>query len=76
MSQLTTHVLNTTLGKPAKGVTVILYQEIINESWQEIARGDTNDDGRLTNLLSPEKKLKSGKYRLTFLTGNYFYFQY
>lgn len=72
MSQLTTHVLNTSLGKPAQGVTVILYQEIINESWQEIARGETNEDGRLANLLLEDKILKHGKYRLTFLTGNYF----
>ena len=41
MSQVTTHILDTTIGKPAEGVTIILYKEE-NDSWKEIAQGVTN----------------------------------
>ncbi|MBL4654742.1 MAG: hydroxyisourate hydrolase [Bacteroidia bacterium] len=72
MSQLTTHVLDTSQGKPAQGITVILHQEIDNDSWQEMARGETNEDGRVTDLLPDNQELKPGNYRLTFLTEDYF----
>ena len=50
MSQLTTHILDTTKGKPAKGVTIILYQQQ-DTAWVELAKGITNNDGRIPNLL-------------------------
>lgn len=39
-------------------------------SWRELARGITNQDGRITDLLR-KSKLQPGKYRLTFETGDY-----
>ncbi|MBL4715729.1 MAG: hydroxyisourate hydrolase [Bacteroidetes bacterium] len=72
MSHLTTHVLDTSQGKPAQGITVILHQEIIDGNWEEMAKGETNEDGRIMDLLPEDKKLKPGNYRLTFLTGDYF----
>ena len=57
MSQLTTHILNTTLGKPAAGVTIVFYEQ--NDSnWKEIVRGVTNHDGRITDWLPKEQLLK------------------
>ena len=50
MSQITTHILDTAKGKPAAGITIILYQGQ-NDEWTEMARGVTNDDGRITDLL-------------------------
>jgi 5-hydroxyisourate hydrolase len=71
MSPITTHVLDTRLGRPAAGVRVALVKLDATGAWQEIANGATNDDGRLVNLLSPGG-LTAGRHRLTFDTGAYF----
>jgi 5-hydroxyisourate hydrolase len=71
MSQLTTHILDTTKGRPAAGVTIVLY-EPAGDDWREIARGATNADGRIPDLLPPDKILATGAYKLKFLTQEYF----
>lgn len=53
MSQITTHILDTTKGKPATGVTIVLYAH--ESDWTEIAKGVTNKDGRIVNLLPSEQ---------------------
>ena len=75
MSQITTNILDTSLGKPAQGVTIVLEQFIDNEKWQVLGSGKTNSDGRLPNLVSSEKLLKTGHYRLIFDTASYFKIQ-
>ena len=71
MSQLTTHVLDTSLGKPGINMTIRLMQSD-DDGWQAIAQGITNADGRISDLLPAEKKLTPGNYKLVFETGNYF----
>ena len=71
MSQLTTHVLDTSIGKPGKDMTIRLMQRN-GDAWQTIAQGITNADGRIADLLPAEKKLTLGNYKLVFETGNYF----
>jgi 5-hydroxyisourate hydrolase len=71
MSQLTTHILNTTKGQPAEGVTIILYQGQ-NDEWTEMARGITNADGRIPDLLPNNKLLQHGIYKMRFETKDYF----
>src|SRR5256885_5314154 len=71
MSQITTHILDTTKGKPAQGITIILYNGE-NDEWHEMARGKTNEDGRISDLLSKEKKMTAGIYKLRFETKDYF----
>ncbi|HEX8331636.1 MAG TPA: hydroxyisourate hydrolase [Segetibacter sp.] len=71
MSQLTTHILDTTKGKPAEGVTIILYQGG-NDEWNEIARGNTNSDGRIKDLLDSNNTLQLGIYKMRFETKDYF----
>lgn len=71
MSQLTTHVLDTSIGKPGKNIAVKLLQQS-GESWQGIAQGITNVDGRIPDLLPAEKPLAPGNYKLVFQTGDYF----
>ena len=56
MSQLTTHILDTSIGKPAANVEIILEKEVSSNSWEELSRGKTNDDGRLPGLLSDDYK--------------------
>ena len=72
MSGITTHILDTSLGRPAGGVTVILEMKLSPDSWQALGKGETDADGRLRTLLPPEHTLASGVYRLTFQTGAYF----
>ena len=70
MSQITTHILDTSLGKPAEGVTIILYHGG-NDVWTEIARGTTDADGRIKVLLH-KSPLEEGIYKLRFETKDYF----
>jgi 5-hydroxyisourate hydrolase len=71
MSQLTTHVLDTSKGRPAEGISVFLYQQH-NDKWSEITIGTTNHDGRIPNLLSSDVILQPGNYKLRFDTKEYF----
>lgn len=71
MSQLTTHILDTTKGKPAAGVNIVLYQQGKN-AWKEITQGVTNNDGRIPNLLHKDTVLESGTYKLRFEVQEYF----
>ncbi len=71
MSQITTHVLDTSSGRPAAGVKISLQKNSNNE-WKEIAKGITNTDGRVSDLLAKESVLDSGVYKLIFETNEYF----
>ena len=71
MSQITTHVLDTNLGKPAAGITIVLYRGE-NDEWTEIARGITNTDGRISDLMPNNSLLSHGIYMLRYSTKDYF----
>ena len=66
MSTVTTHVLDTTLGRPAAGVAVRLERADGAEVTSEV----TDADGRIGDL-GPDG-LPSGVYRIVFGTGAYF----
>jgi 5-hydroxyisourate hydrolase len=68
MSKITTHVLDTVLGKPAAGIAVKLERQE-KQDWRVVASADTDGDGRCSNL-APDAV--PGTYRLTFATGAYF----
>lgn len=70
-SPITTHVLDLALGVPAAGMDVVLEAKTDGGGFVEIARGTTNADGRVADLLPPGA-VQSGVYRLTFDTENYF----
>jgi 5-hydroxyisourate hydrolase len=71
MSPLTTHVLDTRLGRPAAGIAVRLENQDAAAGWNLLASGATNEDGRIADLLD-EGTLAKGPHRLTFDTGAYF----
>ena len=72
-SPITTHVLDTAEGRPARGVAVRLeLQDRGGDAWTEIAAGHTDGDGRLSDLLPVGGRLEARTYRLTFDTGAYF----
>jgi len=71
MSQITTHVLDTSLGKPGKGIRIGLYQPE-DDTWKLVAEGITDDDGRIGDLLAEGKVLAEGNYQMVFDTGSYY----
>jgi 5-hydroxyisourate hydrolase len=72
MSPITTHVLDTALGRPAEGIAVVLELANPEERWIELAHGQTNADGRISSLLPDGAILACGTYRLRFATAAYF----
>lgn len=70
-SQLTTHALDTSLGRPSKDLTIKL-QEQKNNCWQTICQGVTNEDGRIADLLAPGRRLTYKNYKMVFDTATYF----
>ncbi len=71
MSQLTTHILDTSKGKPAVGLHLVLCHHK-NKKWIEIAKGTTDNDGRVTDLLKKGAVMELGTYKLLFETQGYF----
>ena len=67
MGRLTTHVLDTSAGKPASGVRVVLRRD-----GEVLAEGVTNADGRMDKPLLEGAAFRSGSYELTFHVGDYF----
>ncbi|MFP5040187.1 2-oxo-4-hydroxy-4-carboxy-5-ureidoimidazoline decarboxylase [Parasediminibacterium sp. JCM 36343] len=70
-SHITTHVLDTSLGKPGQNITIRL-QKPVDGGWQTITQGVTNADGRIGDLLASGRFLKSGSYRMLFDTASYY----
>ena len=66
---ITTHVLDTSHGGPAVGLTVILEMRQAS-AWSPIGRGTTDGKGRLVTL-TEGLPIAPGTYRLTFDTGAY-----
>lgn len=72
MSTISTHVLDTARGVPAEGLPITLEEQVTG-GWERIGGGVTNDDGRVRDLLDPDRDgLVEGVYRMTFDTGAYF----
>jgi 5-hydroxyisourate hydrolase len=72
MSTISTHVLDTALGRPAVGVRVILEQVDASGLTVSLGVGETDADGRLRDLLPSGRVLAPGDYRLRFDTEAYF----
>jgi len=79
MGRLTTHVLDTSIGRPAAGVRVELYRldragrERLNGAGREhLAEATTNRDGRCDRPLLEGDGFRIGEYELLFHAGAYF----
>lgn len=70
--KVTTHVLDTALGKPAQGIGVELYRLLSDGSFGIIASASTNADGRLDEPLVSGDRFEEGLYELRFRAGDYF----
>ncbi len=67
MSGISTHILDTALGKPAAGVRVQLF-----DSTGEIASRSTDADGRCSSLWPPDQSFAAGTFCLRFDIASYF----
>lgn len=67
MSEISTHVLDAVLGKPAAGISVRLERKE-GAAWMETAVRPTDADGRCRNLM---QDAEPGIYRLTFEPAAY-----
>jgi 5-hydroxyisourate hydrolase len=65
---ITTHVLDTVLGKPASGIAIRLDM-LAEDAWVSVSESATDGDGRCHDLAT---EATAGQYRLTFSTGTYF----
>ena len=72
MSGISTHVLDTSIGRPAAGVPVTLERQDTAGNWTQAGGGTTSADGRVPQLLGGGEALAAGIYRLTFDTAAYF----
>ena len=70
MSGITSHVLDTSRGTPAAGITIRLESQSMDSVWQTLNEAVTDLDGRVANL-APES-LSAGDYRISFLVAEYF----
>jgi 5-hydroxyisourate hydrolase len=68
---ITTHVLDTSLGRPAAAVHVTLEHQTPAGEWRVVGSGDTDADGRLNTLVSGTAAA-AGIHRLIFDTKSYF----
>ncbi len=68
MSPITTHVLDTAKGCPAKHIPVTL-EFLSNEQWNIVAQGITDDDGRIMDWMT--QQAQTGEYRISFATASY-----
>jgi 5-hydroxyisourate hydrolase len=73
MNRLSTHVLDTALGRPAVGMTVHLEYAGPSGVWELLSTCQTDADGRCPNLLpqNGDPVLQPGQYRVSFETGTY-----
>jgi 5-hydroxyisourate hydrolase len=74
MGRLTTHVLDTSSGRPAAGLKVVLARLDGGENLDEtiIAEVFTNADGRVDPPLLEGAAFTPGHYQLAFHVGDYF----
>lgn len=71
MGKLTTHVLDTTHGRPGHGIRIELFRLERNERLL-VKEAVTNDDGRCDEPLLADAELRQGVYELVFGAGAYF----
>jgi 5-hydroxyisourate hydrolase len=73
MSRITTHVLDTALGRPASGLRVRL-DRVGPGTTEEIASARTDAEGRVRDWgpESADRHTAPGQYRLVFETGEWF----
>jgi 5-hydroxyisourate hydrolase len=68
---ISTHILDTALGRPAAEVAVSLAR-MMDETWMPVNEAATDADGRCKYLLPEGETLEPGIYRVHFDTASYY----
>lgn len=68
---VSTHVLDTSRGRPASGIAVALERQT-GEGWVRAGAGETDADGRIPALLADGAAVTPGTWRLRFDVRPYF----
>ena len=71
MGKLTTHILDTSMGTPAKEVEIKLYKRN-DSSLKLINSAKTNEDGRCNEPLLSGNLFEEGCYEIEFKIGHYY----
>ena len=71
MGKLTTHILDTSMGSPAKEVEIKLYKRN-DSSLKLINSAKTNEDGRCNEPLLSGDLFEEGCYEIEFNIGHYY----
>ena len=69
MGRLTTHVLDTALGKPAMGLKIDLWRR--SETPVLVSSHVTNADGRVDGPIMDGERFETGEFELQFHAGDY-----
>jgi 5-hydroxyisourate hydrolase len=72
MGRLTTHVLDTALGRPGAGIAIALYRVSAAGNREKLGDFVTNADGRCEAPLLDGEAFTAGVYELVFAAGAYF----
>jgi 5-hydroxyisourate hydrolase len=72
MTGISTHVLDTARGVPARDLHVQIERQEKRGEWRTLGSQRTGPDGRCAQLLPDGQELSPGTYRLVFDTGGYF----
>jgi 5-hydroxyisourate hydrolase len=70
MGRLTTHVLDTALGRPAAGLEIALFAKA-DGGWKHVKSVVTNADGRVDGPILEGDAFLPGQYELQFQAGDY-----
>lgn len=71
MTQITSHILDTSRGSPASDVLITLMQQQ-QDDWLMLGTGSTNTDGRVADFTGEMDALPAGIYKLTFYLADYY----
>jgi len=77
---LSSHVLDSMLGTPAKGVSV-RWERLVDDAWKQVGKAVTDDDGRVDRWVAElgvaemgvAESTGVGVHRLLFGSGGYFF---
>src|SRR4029077_16996611 len=72
INRVSTHVLDTVLGKPAGRGPVRMEDREKDGRWTTLGSSSTDGDGRCAQMLVESQSLTEGLYRLIFDTATYY----
>jgi 5-hydroxyisourate hydrolase len=72
---ISTHILDTAIGRPAAEVPVSLARQE-QDKWVSLSESKTDSDGRARQLLPENVALQAGLYRVRFETAAYYQSQH